>query len=164
MAAKSKRSVEIAERRQQVAANIRAGTDYRTIAEALHVSVGTIASDFKAIMKDWRAHAVVAVEDVVFLELERLNTLQNAIWAKAVGGDYKAIELCLKISERRVKMLGVEMTGSLSELLELLKLNDQELYSVAKANLGGNHPAVESLGQRLDGQVAVGNVGPAPVH
>jgi hypothetical protein len=40
-------------------------------------------------------------------ESEYLDCAQNAIWEQALDGDYEAIEMFLKISDRRVKLWGL---------------------------------------------------------
>jgi len=46
------------------------------------------------------------------MEVDRLDTLQQAIWADAVGGDRQAIETALKIIQARAKVLGLETIPS----------------------------------------------------
>lgn len=42
------------------------------------------------------------------LELERLDTLQNALWPAATNGDDRAIGAIMKLMERRSKLLGLD--------------------------------------------------------
>ena len=42
------------------------------------------------------------------MELDRLDQLQRAVWADALGGDTKAVDACLKIIDKRAKLLGLE--------------------------------------------------------
>lgn len=42
------------------------------------------------------------------MELDRLDQLQQAVWFDAIGGDTKAVETCLKIIDKRSKLLGLE--------------------------------------------------------
>lgn len=42
------------------------------------------------------------------MEVERLDDLQAAIWADALGGDLKAVETTLKIIQARAKVLGLD--------------------------------------------------------
>ena len=42
------------------------------------------------------------------MELDRLDQLQRAVWIDAIGGDTRAVETCLKIIDKRAKLLGLE--------------------------------------------------------
>lgn len=43
------------------------------------------------------------------LELDRLDTLQSAVWSKAMMGDTKAVDTAVRIINTRAKLLGLEM-------------------------------------------------------
>jgi len=47
-------------------------------------------------------------EAVRDLELQRLDHLQEAAWSKATDGDLRAIDTCLRVMERRSRMLGLD--------------------------------------------------------
>lgn len=47
-------------------------------------------------------------EDVLELEVARLDRLMEAIWDQAVGGDLQCLDRVLKIAERRAKLLGID--------------------------------------------------------
>ncbi len=84
---KRKKAVEvkIEARRVQVLANLLAGLSYRPMAEALGVSVGTIAEDVKVVLARLRSEQMVGAEEWRALEVRRLTDLQNAIWREAMG-------------------------------------------------------------------------------
>lgn len=42
------------------------------------------------------------------MEVDRLGTLQRAIWDKALEGDIKAVDACVRIINTRAKLLGLE--------------------------------------------------------
>jgi uncharacterized small protein (DUF1192 family) len=50
------------------------------------------------------------------LELSRLDAMQRAIWPKAMEGDSRAIETCLKILDQRAKYLGLNTAIKLEVL------------------------------------------------
>lgn len=77
-------------RRTQVAANLLGGLTYRQMAQALGCSVGTIAGDVKAMMRNWRKEQISAAEQIIGLQMLRANRMINAIWDKAVSGDLNA--------------------------------------------------------------------------
>jgi hypothetical protein len=54
------------------------------------------------------------------LEEARLDDLQEGIWDKALAGDSRAVEVALKVLERRAKLLGLDFSDYLgSKLLEI---------------------------------------------
>jgi hypothetical protein len=103
--------MEIAQRRRAVSANLLAGATYTEIGRALNVSKATITSDKKAILEEWRAQYTQAADQLVALQLRRLDMLLNAIWEKALKGDNdKAIGRALDILDRQNAILGVNKT------------------------------------------------------
>jgi hypothetical protein len=54
------------------------------------------------------ADAKVAAGKALRQELDRLDAMLRACWSKAIGGDMKAVDRVLKISERRSKLLGLD--------------------------------------------------------
>lgn len=48
------------------------------------------------------------------LESERLDSLQAGIWEKALKGDSRAVEVALKVLERRAKMFGLDFQDLVS--------------------------------------------------
>jgi len=117
MRSKSKRA-EIEERRKQVAANLLGGLNYREMAEALGVSIGTIASDVKIIMGRWEREQVESINEWVALEDRRLDRLLNALWNDALAMNFSAIDRVLSIQNQRAKLKGLyaperrEVTGA----------------------------------------------------
>ena len=68
----------------------------------------------------------------------RLDALQDGIWDKAVGGDARAVEVCLKVLERRARMGGLDFADMISgQLVEIeqakVKLMGAALVSALKA-------------------------------
>lgn len=52
------------------------------------------------------------------MELDRLNRLQAAVWAKAARGDVNAIDRVIKLGEARVRLAGVPATSAMLESFE----------------------------------------------
>lgn len=104
---KTRKVVEIENRRRKVASNIAAGLNYRAMAEALNVSIGTIASDVKALLKQWQKEQLPDTESYVVAELQVLGRVQNAIWGKVTDGDLGAVDRLLRIMDQRAKYLGL---------------------------------------------------------
>ena len=104
----TQKRLERERRRKVVAANILAGLTYREIAEALNVSLGTVAGDFRAILKAWQKHYEGDMDRWVKVQLRRLDVMLNALWSKAKDGDETAIDRVLKIMERQARLLGLD--------------------------------------------------------
>lgn len=49
-----------------------------------------------------------AKRTMLAMEVDRLDSLQQAIWTDAIGGDRQAIETALKIIQARAKVLGLD--------------------------------------------------------
>jgi hypothetical protein len=95
--------VRTAERRRQ-ALNLRAaGADFRSIGAALGISVGQAYADVQTEM-----HAVTreSAEQVLAMDLARLDQLQAAVWADARSGDVAAVECVRRIVELRQRLFG----------------------------------------------------------
>lgn len=85
------------------------GATYTEIAEALGYSSRSAAHmDVKRSLEKHVIEEGLAIEAWRELELARLDTLQQAIWDKAMSGDTRAIEAALKILDRRSKLLGLD--------------------------------------------------------
>ena len=93
---------------------------------------------------------VLATEVAVYLESLRLDELNSAIWPRAMNGDPRAIEVALKLLERRSRMLGLDFQDKMSSRLVDLEAAKVEL--VGRAFLGALEEA--RLPQALAQQVA----------
>jgi len=47
-------------------------------------------------------------EEILDLELDRLDALQEAVWGMAMSGDFKAVDSVLKIMNHRSKLMRLE--------------------------------------------------------
>jgi len=103
----SKKRLEIEERRKSVALNVVAGMTYRDIAEGLKVSIGTISSDMKVILKRLQAEQLKEASEIVLIEIRRIDVALNAIFDKVRGGDLSAIDTMIKLQSQRAKYLGL---------------------------------------------------------
>jgi hypothetical protein len=94
--------------RAQMAFELRkAGASYELIAEKLGYSNAKSAeSSIRRVLAS--KYKPEDVEEVVQLELARLDALQLIAWRRAKDGDLSAIDRILKIMERRAKYLGLD--------------------------------------------------------
>ncbi len=49
-----------------------------------------------------------SVDDVVELEVQRLDAIFDKLWPKVENGDEKAVNAALRVMERRAKLLGLD--------------------------------------------------------
>lgn len=116
-----RRSVAIAKRRRSVAVGLIGRVPYRDIAEALEVSLATVAEDAAAVMEEWKEGVVRDLEDYVVAELAALDhderNLREAL-AAAYDPDV-AVKLYDRIFRLRVRRF------------EILGLNPPEVRQVA---------------------------------
>ena len=104
---KAEAKAAIEQRRVKVAVALLQGLTYREIARALDVSIGTVSSDRRAIVREWRKHYTEKTDDWIEIQLRRLDVLLNAIWDDAQKGSLKHIDRVLKLIERQERLLGI---------------------------------------------------------
>jgi len=85
-----------------------AGKSYAEIARALGVNESTAWRLVKKEFDRLNAATRETAHQVRQLELDRLDGLHEALWAKARSGDTQAIFAALRIMERRSKLLGLD--------------------------------------------------------
>ena len=85
----------------------KAGASYELIAEKLnYANAKSAENSIRATLQ--RKYKPEDVEEVVQMELARLDALQLVAWRRAKDGDLNAIDRILKIMERRSKYLGLD--------------------------------------------------------
>lgn len=81
-------------------------------------------------------------EEVITLELQRLDQLYRLAFNSACAGDSDAIPKCLKVMERRSKLLGIdapekkEVTGKNGGPIQLTNFNAKALSQLSEEELG----------------------------
>lgn len=135
-----------AKRRAQAVAMRMAGLDYQTIADRLEYKTRQAAAkDVERALAANLAEVTRTAEEFREVERMRLERLQAAAWQAAVGGDLKAIETCLRIIDRRCKLLGLDAPQR-HEVLTLDAL-DAEIQRLEKElGKGGRAPVPVDLG------------------
>lgn len=94
------------------------GKSYDEVAQA--VGYAHRGSAHKAVFKALNEREVQGVDELRRLEVDRLDALQHALWANALGGDLDAAHAVLRIIELRARLLGLmtkksaEKTGNTS--------------------------------------------------
>lgn len=88
----------------------REGVSIPLIAERLKLSSALQAE--RAVGRALKAQGtVVDPAEVRALELDRLDQLQQAVWASAMDGDLKAVEQVQKLAGARVRLAGIAARG-----------------------------------------------------
>ena len=82
------------------------GTSYRKIAGELDCTEGDVFQTVQDALKETPREPP---ETVRSLELSRLDAMWKAVYPKAMVGDCSAINICLRISETRLQLEGVEL-------------------------------------------------------
>lgn len=101
-------SERAAERRLHALELRKAGASYRAIGKQLGVSGKTAFRDVQRELAAIARERGKAAEDVLGLELERLDDFQLALYRKAKGGDERAITVGLRVMERRAALVGLD--------------------------------------------------------
>ena len=94
------------ERQRQALELRKAGVPYATIAERLgYASTG---GAHKAVASALKKTLAEPADDLRRLEVERLDALLSALWRQAKEGNQGAVDRCIRIMERRAKLLGLD--------------------------------------------------------
>lgn len=106
MAGKAKTDPLFAEKVRKAIELRKAGATYDKIAEALGYENRSGA--YKIVVGALRDLVQEPAQELRTLELERLDAMTLAIWARAQKGELAAVDRLLKIGERRAKLLGLD--------------------------------------------------------
>ena len=119
-----------AERRVQALELRKAGYTFPQIAAALEIST---QAAYKHVVKALEViHNEISekTEELRTLEVERIDTLYMVMYKKAEKGDYNAVDRCIKLMERRAKLLGLDAPAK-SEIMSdgLLTISFTEIIN-----------------------------------
>lgn len=130
----------------------KAGATFEEIAPK--VGVKSAASAQRIVMKALDASSVALDQTPArILELERLDALHRAIWAKALRGDVAAVDRVLRIQEARQRMLG-EPTRVKDAITDALEATLKELKTEAAD--GALIASLRQVARQIDHAVANG--------
>jgi hypothetical protein len=83
-----------------------AGLTYDQIAIELgYANRGTV---YRVVSEALRTHTLEAVGELRSLEVARLNSLQSAMWQKAMDGDVSSAMVILRVIMSRCRLLGLD--------------------------------------------------------
>lgn len=129
------RKIERAELQRQALELRKAGANYEQIANQLQLSNKSVA--WKLVKAGIKAIVEEPAQDVLKLELDRLDVMLLGCWSKAKAGEEKAVDRVLRIMERRASYLGLDSPKAIH--FDVSKLTDDELRSIVSG--AGGEPA-----------------------
>src|SRR5688500_5306118 len=89
------------------------GLSYDAIAK--EVGFSHRGSAHRAVIRALAEREVHAVDELRHIELERLEQLHQSYWSAAIEGDRDAASMILKITDRRIRLLGLEKESANTE-------------------------------------------------
>lgn len=102
----SKGRIDVAKRRAEALELRRAGLTFQDIADRLGYKHRSAAH--KDVQRALEKLIFEPAQDVLALELSRLDALTQTLWAQARRGDLQAIDRIVKLMNRRAKYLGLD--------------------------------------------------------
>jgi hypothetical protein len=126
-----------AAQRKEKALNYRkAGMTYRQIGEQLGVTFQAAYKMVIGALEDINDRIRENAEELRSLELERLDTLFLAMYNQAIKGNQGAVDRCIRIMERRSKLLGLDAPSKAS--VEFSRMSNDELAEFIRQELTAN--------------------------
>jgi hypothetical protein len=139
----SRRRVAAAERKRQALELRKSGATYAQIRDA--VGYRSTASAYQAVVSALRELTREPAEEVLRLELARLDRLLLAVWPRAIQGDDRAIRSAVAVLERRAKLLGLDAPARVE--LEPVRVVTVRLFEEAHQDVVDG--VAEDVGQAL---------------
>lgn len=97
------------ERRKILVQMVLSGMDWQTIADRLYDgSVQFAYTDYRRAKEQSKVELNTSVEEARWLEVDRLDRLQAAVWPKALKGDTKAADTAHRLIMSRCDLLGLK--------------------------------------------------------
>jgi len=138
MAVSKARQVEIAQRRYQAVQMRIAGVSPTVIAERLGYSgAAAVSKDIDRSLQKAAKAEHMASEQLLRLEIDRLDRIMASLWPKVLKGEIAACEAALKVINRRSALLGLDLInrngvadGDMASLLGNLLAQLQQRHAV----------------------------------
>jgi len=125
--------IEARQRRQEALKLRLSGMVMREIGEVLGVSEPRAHQLVSEELNRLREENTELAEQILRLELERLDTLQQGIWNQAIGGHLGSIDHVLQIMARRARLVGIESIATRLEISGSIK--NEHLIDIADLGL-----------------------------
>lgn len=142
------RTAVVLERQRRVLELRKRGYTYAQIAKAESIAVSVAFNDVWDALED--LHPLEQAQDVLKLELTRLDRYQKALDVDAMKGDPRAILAAVKLMDRRARYIGIDAPqrhehggpgGGPIEVKDVGKMSEAELRAYLVAN--GINPGPE---------------------
>ncbi len=104
----SKRKLKAHERRDQAFQRRLGGWSFQRIGDELGVTRQAAHKMVMVVLKELNERTMESATELQRLELERLDTMNNAIWGAVLKGDVGAIDRAIRIQARRSALLGLD--------------------------------------------------------
>ncbi|MEQ4717900.1 hypothetical protein [Nonomuraea sp. B19D2] len=136
--ADQQRKLEISKRRHQALQMRIAGVSPTLIAERLgYSSPQAASSDVTRALQKAAKQEQMAAEELLYLEINRLDRMMASVWPKVIKGEVNAVEAALKIVNKRSSLLGLDLIhrngaadNDMASLLGNMLLQLQERHRV----------------------------------
>jgi hypothetical protein len=100
--------ITASERRRRAIELRREGLSYQVIADQLGMAKSSVHNTVGKAMSCLKESIAGETRVLVVMEMDRLDTMQAAIWGQAMDGHLGSIDRLLKIMDRRAKLLGLD--------------------------------------------------------
>lgn len=109
VAPREENSATRAEKKRRILEMALAGIPLKQIADTLgYRNTATVADILRRLVDQSMSIDAGALEELRKTELSRLDRLQQAHWMNALRGDHRSTDMCLKIIDRRSRLLGLD--------------------------------------------------------
>jgi hypothetical protein len=126
----------VAERVRQAVEFRKAGASFRVIGKQLGVSAMQAHRDVIGALKETLSETAESVAAYRQLEVERLDELLLFVWPQARKGDCESVRACVRIAERRARLLGLDVAVQAKlELVGKLQLPENPLANLPNEQL-----------------------------
>jgi lambda repressor-like predicted transcriptional regulator len=112
----------------------KAGWSERELAKKFDLSPGTISKIIAKELDRVAKRTIAGAKQHKQLQLERLDFLLKSLHPNVAAGNYRAIEMYLKVEERRAKLLGLDEPEKKSVEINVEFSSDRELIELAMRN------------------------------
>lgn len=140
----------LSERDSKIMKLRQAGVSISEIAKRFNMTTRGVSARVRKVLEDMNTEALMAYPELLRMELERLDSLQAAIWPMTqhrkvtaddgqeiqLEPDMKAIQQVLGIMDRRTRLLGMERTNIAIQMETNANVN-------VRATLAGAEPVAE---------------------
>jgi hypothetical protein len=137
----------LAERDLMILQMKKAGASESEIAKRFRISIGAVKSALQRQLEQLNRQAMLAYPEVLRMELERLDSLQKALWPLTqmrrvttddgsevtLEPDIRATQQVLAIMASRAKLMGLEQASKMDIRVDVPQVNTPQLHGAQQA-------------------------------